>query len=216
MNNPIPSPRRSEDVRPISRPLPRRTPLVGPACLTCDHPSCRTRRAQQLPRLGGHRAEFAREHAQAAAVQARHRDLTIWWGEATQSFWIAGPSGLTEAADIDALLLILRPHGTPRITPQTVPDTDPPAARPWVRPAMGPAPASAPGPITTLAPRVHHRPSAHSCIRSRTRFRQDPQGPPHRPPRLQPSPGLHAPEGSRITVCHPELLGMGNISPPEA
>ena len=50
--------------------------------------------ARQLPRLGGHRAEFAHEHAQAAAVQVRHRDLTIWWGESTQSFWIAGPAGL--------------------------------------------------------------------------------------------------------------------------
>lgn len=146
MKNPIPSPRPSEDVRPISPPLPRRAPLVGPVCPACEHPSCRTRRAQQLPRLGGHRSEFAREHAQAAAVQARHRDLTIWWGEATQSFWIASPAGLTEAADIDALLLFLRPHGTP----QAAPDTDPPAARPWARPVMGPAPVSAPA--FTLAP----------------------------------------------------------------
>jgi hypothetical protein len=105
--------------------LPRRTPLIGPTCPSCDHPSCRTRRAQRLPRLGGHRAEFAVEHAQAAAIQARNRHLVIWWGEATQSFWIATPAGLTEAADVDALLLALRPHGTL--------DTDPPAARPWAQ-----------------------------------------------------------------------------------
>ncbi|MFC9086334.1 hypothetical protein [Nocardiopsis dassonvillei] len=124
MRNPIPSPRRPDDFRPFPM-LPRRTPLIGPTCPSCDHPSCRTRRAQRLPRLGGHRAEFAREHAKAAAAQARNRHLVIWWGEATQSFWIATPAGLTEAADIDALLLTLRPHGTL--------DSDPPAARPWVR-----------------------------------------------------------------------------------
>ncbi|WP_368045815.1 hypothetical protein [Nocardiopsis sp. HUAS JQ3] len=188
MQNPIPSPRPSEGVRPMPRPLPRRTPLVGPVCPTCEHPSCRTRRAQQLPRLGGHRAEFAHEHAQAAAVQARHRDLTIWWGEATQSFWIAGPAGLTEAADIDALLLALWPHGTPRSTSQSAPDTDPPAARPWARPAMGPAPASTPAPITTLASKpittlaskpittlVPGLTTAPSCAPASARIRRDPR-----------------------------------------
>jgi hypothetical protein len=165
MQNPIPSPSPSEDVRPTSRPLPRRTPLLGPACPACEHPSCRTHRAQQLPRLGGHRAEFAHEHAQAAAVQARHRDLTIWWGEATQSFWIAGPPGLTEAADIDTLLA-LRPHGTPRSTPQAAPDTDPPVARPWARSAVGPAPTSAPA--FTLAPASVPAPAS-------VRIRRDPR-----------------------------------------
>lgn len=123
MSNPIPRLRRSDDFRPLPT-LPRRRPLVGPACPVCEHPSCRTRRAQRLPRLGGHRAEFAVEHARAAAVQARHRGLVIWWGEATQSFWIATPAGLEEARDVDSLLLLLRPH------------TDPPAHRPWAR-AMG-------------------------------------------------------------------------------
>lgn len=131
MRNPIPSPRRPDDFRPFPM-LPRRTPLIGPACPSCDHPSCRTRRAQRLPRLGGHRAEFAREHAQAAAAQASNRHLVVWWGEATQSFWIATPAGLTEAADIDALLLALRSQ------------TDPPAARPRARTIGGtPVPATA-------------------------------------------------------------------------
>ncbi|WP_370462992.1 hypothetical protein [Nocardiopsis sp. FR26] len=81
-------PRRADDVRPNHPLLPRRTPLIGSVCPVCDHPSCRARRAQRLPRLGGHRSELAREHAQAAAIQARHRHLTVYFGEATQSFWI--------------------------------------------------------------------------------------------------------------------------------
>jgi hypothetical protein len=124
MQNPIPSPRRSDDVRPMPRlipPLSRHTPLVGPACPICEHPSCRVRRAQRLPRLGGHRSEFACEHAQAAEVQKCHRHLIIWWGEATQSFWAITPTGMVEAADVDALLLALWPH------------TDPHVTRPWVR-----------------------------------------------------------------------------------
>ncbi|GAB2523812.1 hypothetical protein [Nocardiopsis aegyptia] len=106
MPNPIPMPRRSDG----ERTLPRRNALIGPSCPRCDHASCRDRRAQRLPLLGGHRTEFAREHAQAAAIQARHRHLVIWWGEATQSFWVAAPTGLHEAADVDALLLLLWPH----------------------------------------------------------------------------------------------------------
>ncbi|WP_435105225.1 hypothetical protein [Nocardiopsis synnemataformans] len=105
----------------MPRPLPRRTPLVGPACPVCDHPSCRVRRAQRLPRLGGHRSEFAREHTQAAEVQKCYRHLIIWWGESTQSFWAITPTGMVEAADVDALLLLLWSHSTQR--------TDPPAAR---------------------------------------------------------------------------------------
>lgn len=119
MQNPIPSPRPSSD--PLYRRLPSRHPLVGPACSVCDHPSCRERRAQRLPRLGGHRSEFAREHAQAARIQSRYRHVIIWWGEATGSFWIATPFGLEEAPDIDALLLKLWPH------------TDPSTTRPWAQ-----------------------------------------------------------------------------------
>src|SRR5699024_12349669 len=58
------------------------------------------------------------EHHQAAQVQARNRHLLIWFGEATQSFWVAGPACLEEAHDLDTLLLKLWPH------------TNPPATRP--------------------------------------------------------------------------------------
>jgi hypothetical protein len=117
MQNPIPLPRRSDDVHP----LPRRNALIGPYCPRCDHASCRDRRAQRLPRLGGHRSEFAREHAQAAAIQARHRHVVVYFGEATQSFWVAAPTGLHEAADVDALLLLLWPRsgGFARPAPDT-------------------------------------------------------------------------------------------------
>ncbi|WP_040699220.1 hypothetical protein [Nocardiopsis kunsanensis] len=121
MQNPIPSPRPSSD--PLYRSLPHRPALVGPACTVCDHPSCRRRRAQRLPRLGGHRSEYSREHAQAAQVQRQYRHLIIWWGENTQSFWVATPAGLEEAPDVDALLLKLWPH------------TDPPAFRLWTEKA---------------------------------------------------------------------------------
>jgi len=83
---------------------PRRQLLIDPICPTCDHPSCRRRRAERLPRLGGHRAEYAFEHAQAAQIQARYGHLLIWWGEATQSFWVTGPVGLEEAHDLETLL----------------------------------------------------------------------------------------------------------------
>ncbi|MBB6120632.1 hypothetical protein [Nocardiopsis algeriensis] len=95
-------------------------PLLGPVCLAvsgrpghwevCGHPSCRSRRAQGMRRLGGHRAEYTREHLQAAAVQESHQDLVVYYGEATQSFWAVTPTGLVEARDVDALLLALRPH----------------------------------------------------------------------------------------------------------
>lgn len=137
MRQPIPSPRRTTEALPLPM-LPRRLPLAGPHCPPvalhhpqrtpsaqsfppCDHPSCRERRAQRLPRLGGHRAEFAVEHAQAAALQAQHCHLLIWWGEATQSFWVATPTGLEEARDVDTLLLMLWKY------------TDPPAIRPWAQ-----------------------------------------------------------------------------------
>lgn len=108
MRHPIPAPRPSSD--PLYRPwptLPRRRPLVGPACPMCEHPSCRRRRAERLPRLGGHRTEYAFEHHQAAQVQARNRHLLIWWGEATQSFWAASDTGMYEAKTYDDLLAYL-------------------------------------------------------------------------------------------------------------
>lgn len=131
MQHPIPSPRPSSDplYRTHRSPFHRR-PLTGPVCPACEHPSCRDRRAQHLPRLGGHRSEYAREHAQAAQIQARHRHLLIYFGEATQSFWIATPSGLIEARDVDTLLLKLWPH------------TDSPADR-WGRPTTGRTPVPA-------------------------------------------------------------------------
>lgn len=122
MPNPIPSPRPASDPLYRSRPtLPRRQPLVGPVCPTCVHPSCRERRAERLPRLGGHRSEYASEHAQAAQFQAHHRNLIIYFGEATRSFWIVSSSGLEEVHDIDTLLLTLWTH------------TDSRAARPWAQ-----------------------------------------------------------------------------------
>ncbi|WP_047868162.1 hypothetical protein [Nocardiopsis sp. RV163] len=105
MQNPIPSPRRSDGVRPRPRlvpPLPRRTTLVGPVCPHCEHPSCRVRRAQRLPRLGGHRSEFSRPspsttlngrlrrsfsaaHAQAAAIQSHPSPSTTLNGRLRRS-----------------------------------------------------------------------------------------------------------------------------------
>ncbi|WP_017603787.1 hypothetical protein [Nocardiopsis alkaliphila] len=131
MNHPIPAPRRPVDTRPahltgtIRTPAPPRpAPQSGPACASCAHHACRAQRARTLPRLGGHRAEFSREHHQAAQIQARHPHLLVYFGEATQSFWIATPSGLIEARDVDELLLKLWPH------------IDRPALRPWAR-ALG-------------------------------------------------------------------------------
>jgi hypothetical protein len=112
MSNPIPRPRRSDDLRPLPASSPRH-PWEGPACRACDHPSCRQRRAQRLPRLGGHRSEYAREHAQAAQLQAHHRHLIVYYGEATQSFWAATPTGMVEAPDVDALFLELWTHTAP-------------------------------------------------------------------------------------------------------
>lgn len=114
MTHPIPQPRRSGDPRHRSFPsLPHRPPLAGPSCppITrhqprrapaahpappCAHVSCRQRRAQTLPRLGGHRSEYAAEHARAAAAQARHPHLIVWFGESTGSFWVASSTGLAE------------------------------------------------------------------------------------------------------------------------
>ncbi|RKS10777.1 hypothetical protein DFP74_6559 [Nocardiopsis sp. Huas11] len=88
-------------------------PTIGPVCVGCAHSTCRTGRAQALPRLGGHRSEYAREHAQAAAIQASNPHAVIWWGEATQSFWAAVDGDLHEAEDVDALLLAVWPGPDP-------------------------------------------------------------------------------------------------------
>ncbi|PDP87006.1 hypothetical protein CQJ94_14440 [Glycomyces fuscus] len=107
MTHPIPTPRPSSD--PLYRRLPRRSPLVGPFCPSCEHPSCRWRRAARLPRLGGHRSEFAREHARAAALQRHNPHLLIWFGESTMSYWVASPVGLTEVSEAEVLLLFADP-----------------------------------------------------------------------------------------------------------
>ncbi|MDA2806627.1 hypothetical protein O4U47_19110 [Nocardiopsis sp. LSu2-4] len=112
----------------------------GPSCPSCAHRSCRALRARDLPRLGGHRSEYAAEHARAAAVQARHPHLIIYFGEHTHSYWAATPSGLIEAPDTDALLLALFR-----------------ATRPRVRGAAG-VPASAPT-AGLSAPRVPRLPT---------------------------------------------------------
>ncbi|WP_026127667.1 hypothetical protein [Nocardiopsis lucentensis] len=110
MTHRIPSPRPSSDPLHRSRPpLPRRHPLIGPACPACSHPSCRRRRAERSPRLGGHRAEFAPEHALAATVQDRHPHLVVWYGEETGSYWVASSTGLAEVPDAGTLTRLLDP-----------------------------------------------------------------------------------------------------------
>lgn len=101
----VPRPSRGSLYRPFPS-LPRRGPLLGPFCLRCEHPSCRRLRAERLPRLGGQRAEYAREHARAAALQRHNPHLLVWFGEETGSFWVASPTGLTEARDPGALPLL--------------------------------------------------------------------------------------------------------------
>lgn len=100
--HPIPRPRTAQSARPIQP-----GDLSGTACPECAHSTCRTHRAQSLPRLGGHRSEFSAEHSKAAALQARHRGLIIFFGESTQSYWIASTAGLTEARTWDGLLALL-------------------------------------------------------------------------------------------------------------
>ena len=110
MTHPIPAPRPSSD--PLYRTfptLPRRRPLQGPACPRCAHPSCRSLRAEELPILGGHKAEYRDEHAFAAAVQARNHHLIIWYGEKTGSFWVASSTGLAEVLDAATLQRLLGP-----------------------------------------------------------------------------------------------------------
>lgn len=91
--NPIPMPRASQENR-----------VIGATCPACAHRSCRACRAQGLPRLGGHRAEFSAEHTRAALLQQRYRNLIIYFGESTQSYWVASSGGLYEAGDWDNLL----------------------------------------------------------------------------------------------------------------
>lgn len=105
MSHPIPSPRRPLDNRPAL--YFRSAPSPGPTCVMCTHHTCRVRRAEQLPRLGGHRAEFAAEHTRAAQVQAQHRNYVIWFGEATQSFWVASTAGMAETKTLDELMAYL-------------------------------------------------------------------------------------------------------------
>ncbi|WP_150241181.1 hypothetical protein [Nocardiopsis quinghaiensis] len=110
MTHPIPDPRPSSDPLYLNPPpLPRRRPLEGPFCPACEHPSCRRRRAARLPLLGGHRSEYSREHALAAAFQRRNPCLVIWYGEKTGSYWVASSTGLAEASDIATLARLLEP-----------------------------------------------------------------------------------------------------------
>ncbi len=76
-------------------------------CPECAHPECRTQRAAHQSRVRGHTAEFTAEHRKAAAVQASHTGIVVWFGESTQSYWAATPTGLTEASDSDTLLVVL-------------------------------------------------------------------------------------------------------------
>ncbi|MFL1446647.1 hypothetical protein, partial [Nocardiopsis protaetiae] len=95
--------------RPPLEPLAKRPGARGPHCPACEHPSCRRFRARDLPLLGGHRAEFLREHRHAATLQARYPHLVIWFGEATGSYWVASAAGLTEVPDRATLTRLLAP-----------------------------------------------------------------------------------------------------------
>ncbi|MGW9553168.1 hypothetical protein ACWGSK_01575 [Nocardiopsis sp. NPDC055551] len=124
MSYPIPAPRRPLDPRPKN---PFRAGPPGPICASCAHRTCRAGRARTLPRLGGHRTEFVPEHRQAAQMQAHpsptttlnghlrrsldpNPHLMIFFGEATQSFWVASTSGMVEARTLDDLLTHLWTH----------------------------------------------------------------------------------------------------------
>lgn len=80
--------------------------LAGPTCRACTHRSCRRRRAASQPRLGGRRAEFAAEHTRAARLQARNPTVVVYYGESTQSYWVATADGLSEVTE-DALMRII-------------------------------------------------------------------------------------------------------------
>ena len=129
MTHPIPAPRPASDPLYRTRPtLPQRSPIIGPVCPSCVHPSCRRIRAEHLPRLGGHLAEYRDEHASAASVQAQNRHLIIWYGEKTGSYWVASSTGLAEVPDAQTLTRLL--------TPQPPPAPVPPA--PFLRPYLNP------------------------------------------------------------------------------
>ena len=119
--------------------------MIGPVCVGCAHPTCRTARAQSLPRLGGHRSEYAHEHAQAAAIQTNNPHAVVWWGESTHSFWAAVDGGLHEAEDVDALLLVLWTGPDPERETGAVQPPAPGSGRGGSVPA--PAPASAPASV---------------------------------------------------------------------
>ena len=146
MTHPIPAPRPSSDPLYRTRPgLPRRGPLIGPVCPPvalrhpqrtpsarfspgCTHPSCRRIRAERLPRLGGHLAEYRDEHAFAASVQAQNRHLIIWYGEKTGSYWVASSTGLAEVPDAQTLTRLLTPEPPPASVPPS------PFLRPYLNP----------------------------------------------------------------------------------
>ncbi|WP_155988899.1 hypothetical protein [Nocardiopsis sp. CNT312] len=68
-------------------------------------PSCRTRRAARQRLSGGRRAESAREHTRAAALQARHPGCIVYFGEAAQSCLAVTRSGPVGGRHIDEPLL---------------------------------------------------------------------------------------------------------------
>lgn len=81
--------------------------LAGEPCVACAHPPCRAARAQRQLIRGGHRREFRHEHEQAAAVQARQPMLLVWYGEYTQSYWVATSSWMSSADTVDDLLVTI-------------------------------------------------------------------------------------------------------------
>lgn len=131
MTHPIPAPRPSSDPLYRTRPgLPRRSPLEGPVCPRCTHPSCRRIRAEELPILGGHKAEYRNEHTLAAAIQARNPHLIVWYGERTGSFWVASTTGLAEVPDTATLDRLLGSEPEPTFDPASTP-----FRRPYLNPA---------------------------------------------------------------------------------
>ncbi|SIO90761.1 hypothetical protein BQ8420_28315 [Nocardiopsis sp. JB363] len=60
------------------------------------------------------------EHQQAVTLQARHRGLLVWWGEATQSFWVASATGMYEAKTYDDLLAHLWAQSQSRLLPRNL------------------------------------------------------------------------------------------------
>ncbi|TQN28431.1 hypothetical protein FHX37_3776 [Haloactinospora alba] len=94
--------------------VPRQRSAHDSPCVGCDHTTCRQQRSLCQPRLYGRTVEFVAEHRTAAAIQAHHPGVVVWFGEATQSYWAATPAGLISAPDADTLLLALWTHTTPQ------------------------------------------------------------------------------------------------------